>query len=118
MEHTVQIPVSGDWSNLNDLVQSKLEGDGKAEIRSYANLIELFNDNTDPLVPEDCRLQWTSDPTASAAPAGLGLLPEVSKEFTSSGIRNNVSMMDKWIRLVDSAGDPVVGTAIVRIVTT
>lgn len=116
MSRQVQIPVSGEWTQVNYLVQSKLAADNKAEIRPRCSTLEILNDNTDATIPADCRLQVTYDPvTDGGVPIGPGLLPEQSKVWSEEGSVNGTSLLDKWLRLVDNAGLGLVGTAMVEL---
>lgn len=116
MQQTLTLPVSGDeWLNVNELVQSMRTSQGRSNISSNCQRLEVINPRSNNDIDAGCHLQITSDPTSSGGVA-YELLPEQSKEFNNTGgnARNSISVLDKWIRLLGTADiTTLLGDAIV-----
>ena len=110
----VLLPLADDegtngWRLLSDRIAEEQAANSATNLPTVCQDLTIVNPETNA---GDSRLQITSDPV-TFTPA-YSLLPEEERTFSAS-CYNNMSTMDKWIRLVDGAGAPIDGNARVTI---
>lgn len=112
---TVELPLASTdgtngWLNLANRIATERAANDADNLPTNCQSLDIISPNTNA---DGTRLEITSDPV-DFVPA-YRLLKEEHKEFLSPLRSNNISTMDKWIRIVDAAGDPTDGSAIATI---
>lgn len=106
-QRSTQIMLAGDeWLNLGDLVQGTVSANNEPAWPLIGQRLDIISSKDNDGAS---RLQITSNPNNVGIP--YQLLPEEHKEFFSSIRSNNISIQDKWLKIVDDAGVAIVGTA-------
>src|SRR4051812_42303738 len=98
LNDTAAEPSAG-WAKLSTLIKNE-----QPNLPTICNSLEIISPETNA---DGSRLEITSDPV-NLEPA-YRLLKEEHQSFNAS-CYNNMSTMDKWVRLVDEAGNPIDGT--------
>ena len=107
MMRTTQVPLTGVYQNLADLIAAKMVTLSKGNWPSFGQFLELISEKSNA---GGTRVQITSDPTGTPDPA-YELLTEQTQPFINTGgsRRNSISTLDKYARIVDAAGVATTG---------
>lgn len=109
MQRSKSIALTGTYQNLKTLVSAALVSDGEAPWMDSGFALEIYSPRTNA---SGTRIQTTSDPIDQIA--AKEALPEASIDYNSGGaVHNSVTLLDKLIRIVDSADLSTTGTAVV-----
>jgi len=98
-----------DWTKLSTLIAAALLADDKPNLPTVCQSLDIISPESNA---DGTRVDISTDPVDFDI--AYRLLKEEKKEFNSPLRSNNISTMDKWLRIVDGsseAGVVTVGTA-------
>lgn len=96
----------GDWAKLSTLIAATLAADAKPNLPTVCQKLEIISPESNA---DGTRVDISSDPVDFNI--AYRLLKEEKQAFESPLRSNNISTMDKWLRIVDGSSEAGVVTA-------
>lgn len=95
----------GDWAKLSTLIAAALASDNKPDLPTVCQKLEIVSPESNV---DGTRVDISTDPVDFDI--AYRLLKEEKQPFESPLRSNNISTMDKWVRIVDGSSEEGVVT--------